>query len=315
MGVKTSRSLALLVFVVLAATLSAFSLSLAFADDGFVLDEDDSPGPLDIERFGFFQEEGGGRLILDLYEDFDPSFLDESLNWVGFILEDDIADGYYERAVFVRRTDEGLVARFYRDGRAGSAPGTFIANVEVQVTDSDTLEVFIPSRQYAPFHHWFAQTAFATVGEEDRGYPECNWPTPPPQPFPPRAKCIDESMGITPTFDQSPSPSDTGPPPVDCFRRQACGRTHITIHRGDHFFRGRVVHHRRACAGDRKVVLKRADGTIAGRDLTEVDGQWRVPLEETNRHYHAVAHEMEIHRSDGNDSITCRRVRSITLRD
>ena len=70
-GVKRQRrSLALLVLVALAASLSAFSLSIAFADDGFVTDEDDSPGPLDIERFGFFQEEDGGHLILDLYEDF-----------------------------------------------------------------------------------------------------------------------------------------------------------------------------------------------------------------------------------------------------
>jgi hypothetical protein len=291
-GVKTNRSLALIVFVVLAATLSAFSLSLAFADDGFVADEDDSPGPLDIERFGFFQEGDGGHLILDLYEDFDPSFLDQSLNWVGFVLEDDIADGEYERAVFIKRTEDGLVARLYRDGRTGSDAGTFIGDVGVQQTDPNTLEVFIPPRQYAPFHHWYAQTAFETTGPDDRGYPECNWPTPPPRPFPPMAKCIDESMHITPTSESSP--------------------TYITIYRGEHSFSGVVRHKKNICEDERRVVLKRANGATVGKDVTDFEGRWRVRIDQANGDFYAFAREVSIARSHAED-VFCRRVRSIMI--
>jgi hypothetical protein len=303
----------LLVFVVLAASLSAFSLSLAFADDGFVVDEDDSPGPLDIERFGFFRDADGGHLVLDLYEEFDASFLNESLNWVGFILEDDIADGEYERAVFVRNTGEGLVARLYSHGRTGSDPGTFIDNVVFHVTDPDLIEVVIPPRQYAPFHHWYAQTAFETTGQDDRGYPDCNWPTPPPRPFPPMAKCIDESMGITPTFDGSPFPTDTGGPPTPppCDGQSQCKKAYITIHRGDHFFRGVVRHPRNICEDERRVVLKRTDGERIGSDVTDFQGRWRVWMEEADGDFYAFAREVSIARSHAED-VFCRRVRSIT---
>ena len=128
---------------------------------------------------------------------------------MGFILEDDIADGEYERAVFVRNRGDYLEAALYSHGRTGSDPGTFIQNVSLHIVDSNTLDVIIPARQYAPFHHWYAQTAFETTGPDNRGYPDCNWSTPPPRPFPPIAKCIDESLGITPTFDESPSPTET----------------------------------------------------------------------------------------------------------
>ena len=322
MGVKTNRSLALLVFVVLAATLSAFSLSIAFADDGFVMDDDDSPGPLDIERFGFFQEEGGGRLILELYEVFDPAVLDESLNWVGFVLEDDIADGEYERAVFVRNTGDQLVARLYRDGRTGSDAGTFIGDVGVQQTDPNTLEVFIPSRQYAPFHHWYAQTAFETIGSDDRGYPECNWATPPPRPFPPMAKCKDETMGITPTFESSPTLTDSGGPPTPppCEGQSQCKRTYITIHYRSQsgIFRGRVRSGQSSrCLDHRLVLLQRSvaggEMTTIGRDRTTAEGFWRVPRAAGFGRYQALVTRAE-RPAGGGSTFKCRRSISITIR-
>ena len=315
MGVKTRRSLALLVCLLLGASLSAAALSVAFADDGYISDEDDSPGPFDIERFGFFQEEDGGHLTIDLYENLDPTLLDEQLDWIGFILEDDIVNDGYVQAVFVTYSGTDIEAALYGPGRGGPEESRFIKPVGVQLTDPNTLDVYIDDQQYAWFHNWYAQTSFETIGQDDRGYPECNWPSPPPRPFPPMAKCIDESNSVNPTIE-SPGPTygtpTSSPDPECAFKQSQCRKNYITIHRADRSFYGVVRNRRDNCVGDRKVVLRRPNTSVVGRDVTNAEGKWRIPLGEAHGSYHALAREMDIVNSAGG-STTCHRLRSIDI--
>ena len=312
MRAKAKRSLALFLCLFLAASMGAAVLSVAFADDGYVVDEDDSPGPLDIARFGFFQESPGGHLTVDLYENLDPSLLDQEHNWIGFILEDDIVKDGYVNAVFVKYAEQGLEAGLYGPGRGGPDSQRFIENVDVQMTDENTLDVFLTPRQYAAFHHWYAQTSFETIGQDDRGYTECNWDAPPPRPTPAVGKCLDETSSIYPTVDESPSPTVTSTPsdPPCAFRQSQCQRNYITIHRGDRGFYGVVKHRNEVCEA-RKVVLRRArDGKVMGRDVTG-DGRWRIGLERAPASYYAVAKRAVYGTSDGD--LVCRWERSLTI--
>ncbi|MGH2755902.1 MAG: hypothetical protein ACRDLB_15920 [Actinomycetota bacterium] len=310
------RPLALLLCLFLSAGLSAFALSIALADDGYVSDDDDSPGPLDIARFGFFQEEGRDRLTVEIFEDIDPQHLDQQLNWVAIVLDDDVANNGVESVVFVKEQGGALVARLYGPGSVWPEEERYVADLEVVSDGPRALSVFVPPdrfRPYAPYEHWAAQTSFETIGEDDRGYPECNWEAPPPRPFPANGKCYDESSGVTPTFDPSPTTSPHTDP--ECaFDQSGCRNTYISIFRKDAAFTGRVHHARARCQRHRKVHLKRSvAGTdpIVGTDRTTTNGAWRVPLGATGGRYYAVTKRAE--RRAGDSWVACKRDRSITV--
>jgi hypothetical protein len=315
-GVKAKRSLALFICLLIAASISAFALTVALADEGYKFDEDDSPGPFDIERFGYFHGEGFDRLTLDFYEDLDPTLLDEQLDWVGFILEDDIVNDGYVNAVFVTFSDDELQAGLYSAGQGGPEPDRFVRPLEVQMTDANSLEVYLEPHQYAWFHHWFGQSSFETIGNDDRGFPDCNWATPPPRPYPPKAKCFDQTNSVPPYEEASPMPTEetpsSSPDPPCAFKQSQCRENYITIHRGAHSFYG-VVHNRRdRCVGGRKVILRTGFKVVVGKDMTNDEGKWRIPLEEANGSYYALATEFGVANSSG-WSTTCHRMRSIDL--
>ena len=301
--------------------MGAAVLSVAFADDGYVTDEDDSPGPLDIARFGFFQESSGGHLTVDLYEDLDPALLDEEHNWIGFILEDDIVNDGYVNAVFVKYAAGDLEAGLYGPGRGGPDSQRFIEDVEVEMVDADTVDVFLDDREYAAFHHWYAQTSFETIGEDDRGYPGCNWEAPPPRPTPAVGKCLDESNSVQPTIDESPHPTVTSTPsdPPCAFRQSQCRKRWVSIRYKEEsgVFRGRVhTGENDRCLNHRRVLLERVLGAgdvkRVGSDETTHEGYWRVPLKVKTGRFRARVLRAE--KDAGEFSLGCKSMVSVTIR-
>ena len=210
------------------------------------------------------------------------------------------------------------MAKLYGPGTGGPSDTRYIEDVEVQMTDANTLDVFLDERQYAWFHHWYAETAFETIGSDDRGYPECNWPTPPPRPSPPQAKCIDRSDSIAPTVNESPTSSPHTDPPC-AFEPSGCRKNWVSIHYRDgrEVFKGRVhTEQNKRCLNHRRVVLQRfvsGEPTVVGSDETTERGYWRIPSGDSDGKSYRVLVRKAV-KPAGELTLICRRMASDFIR-
>lgn len=171
---------------------------IASGHEGYVLDPENSPGPLDIERATERHSESGRRLILKIktYEAWENQTIDRSggLRWFAIAFNPDEDGGRSaDRSLFIRYTDEGLEAKMYGKGFIWPSDDP-IGSGRVWRAGPKSVTVSFAHKllgKAGSDYRWRAISSYETFGEDDEGFADCNWEMPPPRPYPATGKCTD----------------------------------------------------------------------------------------------------------------------------
>ena len=166
-----------------------------------VIDPDDSPGPLDLVYAQQRSSNDGRTLIFRLgtYEEWDAPTVEDVRNfrWIGvFFTHHRTTDGEWFRKLILEQDEGELTAKVYGRSVGGRPPQSepLADNLRVWRPDLHSISVRFPARLLGKKpYRWAANSSFETIGEDDRGYPECNWEAAFSRPVNDFGKCTDFS--------------------------------------------------------------------------------------------------------------------------